>query len=271
MTDNDLKEIENRFYAFTNPFAANAADPYPYTLKQEHTIRVCDNIHMLAQSLDLVHRQTLIAAAAAMVHDMGRFPQFKQYGTYSDARSKNHGALGVATVAHNGILKGLSKRDRRIILRAVALHNRARLPKGLNPDLDLIARLLRDADKIDIFRVMKAHSLSAESKKKTFITHNLEDDGRVPRALVRDLVKTRRIDFDRVSTLNDMKIFQIGMVYDLNFSAAIQAVREQGVIRIILDSMPASPELDTLNQDLSAYMKAVMAREYRFQPDTVPN
>jgi len=60
-----------------------------------------------------------------------------------------------------GIVEGLHRLERRLILRAVALHNRPRLPKGLEPRLDLLARMLRDADKIDIYRVMKAHYLSA--------------------------------------------------------------------------------------------------------------
>lgn len=255
MTEDGLKLIQTRFYEYTNAFIARAKDSYPYTLKQEHTLRVCDNILMLAGSLKLKGQMVLLAHAAALAHDMGRFPQFENYGTFSDPLSQNHGALGTGVLVKKKILEGVCRRDRQLILRAVALHNRARLPEGLGEELDLLARMLRDADKIDIYRVMKGYYLSAKNGSRSFLTHNLPDDGRVSRVFLSRLMDGRSIDFNEVASLNDMKLFQVSMILDLNFPAAYRAVSQMEVIDVILTSMPGSPMMDELMQKLNLEMK----------------
>lgn len=257
MTEDELQILKTRFYDYTSPFAERAEDPYPYILKQKHTLRVCDNITMLARSLNLGKDETRLAWAAALVHDIGRFPQFETYSTFSDTLSKNHGAMGVGVLVKQGIVKGLCRPEKCLLLRAIALHNRARLPDGLENDLDLLARMLRDADKIDIFKVIKEYYLSRESKP--FITHNLEDDGKVSTSLMTQLLNDRPIEYYQIRTLNDLKLFQIGMVYDLNFTSALSAIQKQGVISAILHTMPQSPLLKSLEQHLNTRMETAIA------------
>lgn len=228
-------------------------------MRNDNSIRVCENIIMLAGSQNLASGTVCVAKTSALVHDMGRFPQFKIYGTYSDALSKNHGALGVGVLVKQGILDGLPRSDTQLILRAVALHKLPQLPGGLDPQLRLLARLLRDADKIDIYRVMKAPYQSAESGSHNFLTYNLPDDGRVSGDLVFRLMANREIRFSRVSTLNDMKLFQISMIQDLNFPAAVRAVLDMGVVEVIIGSMPESLALQALEQILKTHMERVVS------------
>ncbi|WDP92060.1 MAG: HD domain-containing protein [Desulfobacter sp.] len=255
MTEDDLKLIEIRFREYTDAYISRAGDPYPFTLKQAHTLRVCENILMLAGSLKLDGQTVLLAHAAALAHDLGRFPQFEIYGTFSDPLSRNHGALGVGVLVKQGMLAELDRGDRQMVLRAVALHNRPRLPSGLAPELDLLSRLLRDADKIDIYRVMKAHYLGEGNGSRSFITHRLPDDGRFSRKFVDRLMAGRAIPYNEVASLNNMKLFQLGMARDLNFSAAFRAVMAMGVVDAILGSMPDSPMLEELGRVLNARLE----------------
>lgn|GEM_PF-2484991 len=82
-------------------------------------------------------------------------------------------------------------------------------------------------------------------------THNLADDGRVSGGLVDRL----EISYRRVSNLNDMKLFQISMIQDLNFPAAVRAVLDINVIEVILDSMPCLSGLKSLKNSLNAYLE----------------
>ncbi|MDP8228228.1 MAG: HD domain-containing protein, partial [Candidatus Electryoneaceae bacterium] len=59
-------------------------------LKLHHTYRVETEIKMLAESLALSTEDTYIARVIALLHDVGRFPQFAKYGTYSDRLSESH-------------------------------------------------------------------------------------------------------------------------------------------------------------------------------------
>nr|WP_321402976.1 HD domain-containing protein [uncultured Desulfobacter sp.] len=259
MTHDDFLKIEKQFYVYTKPFVERAKDAYPFVLKQEHTARVCRAMEMLCRSLDLDCPTTARACAAAMVHDMGRFPQFALFHTYSDARSKNHAALGCREIMRSKILSHLSVTDRRLILRAVALHNRPRLSGTYGRDLALLARLLRDADKIDIFGVMKDHYLNPDAGHG-FITHDLHDDGEIPQTTVRELLETRQNDLSHVNTLNSMRVFQAGMVYDLNFPAAAAAILNLEVIPILLGGIPPSKLIIRLEQALLEHLKALASR-----------
>jgi len=256
MTHDDFVKIEKQFYAYTKPFVDRAKDAYPFVLKQEHTARVCRAMEMLCLSLDLDGPTTARACAAAMVHDMGRFPQFAVFHTYSDVRSKNHAALGCKEIVRSNILSHLSVTDRQLILRAVALHNRPRLTGTYGYDLDLLARLLRDADKIDIFGVMKDHYLNPDSSHG-FITHDLHDDGEIPEMAAHELFQTRQNDLSHVNTLNSMKVFQAGMVYDLNFPAAAAAIMDLEVIPILLGGIPSSALITRLAQALLDHLESL--------------
>ena len=256
MTHKDFVKIEKQFFAYTKPFVDRAEDAYPFVLKQEHTARVCRAMEMLCRSLDLDGLTTARACAAAMVHDMGRFPQFAVFHTYSDARSKNHAALGCREIVRTKILSHLSVTDRQLILRAVALHNRPRLSGKYGRDLDLLARLLRDADKIDIFGVMKDHYLNPDSSHG-FITHDLHDDDQIPETAVRELLETRQNDLSHVNTLNSMKVFQAGMVYDLNFPAAAAAILNLEVIPVLLDGIPSSDLIIQLELSLLDHLESL--------------
>lgn len=254
MTEDDFYSLKERFHAYAAPFIDGAPDPEPYKLKQVHTSRVCDNISMLARSLDLNLTEANIARAAALFHDVGRFPQFEIYGTFSDPLSKNHAALSVGVMVKHNFLEGIPDQERQLILRAVALHNRPRLPEGLEPRLSLLARLLRDADKIDIYKVMLDLYRSTENGKPSFITHDQRDDGRISGSLVDDIMNGKGVHYNRVATLNDMKLFQVSMIYDLNFPAAFAAMRDRQVVQVILNSMPASPELESLAGVMAVYI-----------------
>ena len=79
------------FKSFTSSYIADAVDPEPFQVKIIHTANVCENMKNLAKSLGWSGEKLYLALAAALLHDIGRFPQYKKHGTFSDARSENHG------------------------------------------------------------------------------------------------------------------------------------------------------------------------------------
>ena len=100
-------------------------------LKKDHTLKVCETILDIGGSLDLSRDDLCIAEAAALLHDIGRFEQYKKYRTFSDYRSEDHAALGVRVIKDNQVLRGLEPVTYEIIVRLVGYHNRASLPEGL--------------------------------------------------------------------------------------------------------------------------------------------
>ena len=57
--------------------------------------------------LNLSEGQLRIAEAAGLMHDLGRFKQYRRYRTFNDRRSVNHASLGVRIMRRNHILQDL--------------------------------------------------------------------------------------------------------------------------------------------------------------------
>ena len=258
MTPDALKTLEFQIQAYMTRIADQAADPAPFKLKQAHTERVRGHIQRLSEALGLDSRSGVRAEAAALIHDLGRFPQYMRFNTFSDPLSTNHAALSAGVVCREKLLRFVARYDRQLILRAVALHNRRSLPQGLSPDLDCLARLLRDADKMDIFGVMVSLYKNG-SGVRSFITHNLPDDGQIRKELVDRMMTGNGIPYSDVATLNDLKLSQLSMIYDLNFPGAAAHALAQGVVQKILRSMPQ--DLSDLEFCLLRYLEQMAGKQ----------
>jgi len=73
-------------------------------------MRVCDNIVMIGGKLDMSKHDLIIAETTALFHDLGRFKQFKDYGTFNDMLSEDHARLGLREMAAHKVLSISSNR-----------------------------------------------------------------------------------------------------------------------------------------------------------------
>ena len=157
-------------------------------LKQAHTTRVCEAILDIGQHEGLSGEDLLTAEAAALLHDIGRFEQYKKYKTFADAHSENHALLGVQVIKENDLLKGLDPENARVILRAVECHNRAFLPVHENGRGLFLMKLLRDADKVDIWHVVTDYYGNAHGEQNRTIELDLPNEPEISDSVCRSLV-----------------------------------------------------------------------------------
>jgi len=207
-------------------------------LKAEHTRRVCEAIVDIGESLDLSREDLCIAEACAMLHDIGRFEQYRRYGTFSDDRSEDHAALGAKIIQENRVLRDFDPGVAHIIIRAVRHHNCVLLPVDEEARCLFFLKLLRDADKVDIWRVVTEYYHSPGHNRNQTIELDLPDAGRVSDRVYTSLMKGKIVEMADLKTLNDFKLLQIGWVYDLNFPRTFQIVREKGYLEKIRDALP---------------------------------
>jgi len=123
-------------------------------LKEEHSRRVCEETMYLAEELSLSDNQKRIADVIALLHDVGRFEQFVRYRTYNDSRSVNHCQLGLGVLREKKVLEQVDGYERELIEKAIEYHGQKELPGGLEGERLLFSKLIRDADKVDIFYVV---------------------------------------------------------------------------------------------------------------------
>lgn len=206
-------------------------------MKKDHTLRVCDEINCLGESINLDNGLKYLADICALFHDIGRFEQYRNYGTFSDIKSENHAALGVRILKEEGVLDYLDEKKRSLILRTISYHNRAELPQNETADCLLLTKLLRDADKIDIWRVITDHYSHKTQQPNRAIELELPDTEEVSENVM-DVIRSRRIvKNEKLRTLNDLKILQTGWVFDLNFTHTYKIVRKRKYMEKLCDTI----------------------------------
>ncbi len=144
------EDLERAFEAYVRTFPAEEMN----ALKEAHTRRVLGNARLIMAGEGFPARLGPLGEAAALLHDVGRFEQFRKYRTFSDRVSVNHALMSCGVILRLGWLDDLPPADRNAILRAVECHNLRDLPPGLPPDEAALANLVRDADKLDILTLL---------------------------------------------------------------------------------------------------------------------
>ena len=229
---------------------------YPLQLKKDHTKRVCENIVMIGKAMNLSDYELILAETMALFHDIGRFEQYEKYGTFSDIASENHAKLSLRQMAIHGVLSKNTKDEKRFIVKAIAYHNAAELPDVKDEQELFYMRLLRDADKLDIWKVVIDYYHNRDHFKSPAIELNLSDDpiwsGKIIDAVVNK--KTARIE--DMKTLNDFKLLQISWAFDLNFTPSFQAVEHRKYLRQIEATLPQSPDIENAVAMVHSYVKS---------------
>jgi hypothetical protein len=192
----------------------------------------------LTASLDLEDHERHCAAVVALFHDLGRFEQYRRFGTFRDADSVNHAHLGVRVLTEEGLLRDADPVDRTVILRAIALHNRFILPEGLDRRSSLLGRLIRDADKLDIWRVFVEFYSLPEGERASAVGLGFPDEPHCTDEVVRRVLDGGMVRLDMLRTLNDFKLLQMSWVYDLNFPASFRITAERDLVGQLAMTLP---------------------------------
>ncbi|MDD4952731.1 MAG: HD domain-containing protein, partial [Desulfovibrionaceae bacterium] len=232
---------------------------YNIRLKEQHSLRVLDQAQGITRACGFDLETAYLTHAAALFHDAGRFPQYAEYKTFSDADSENHARLGVRTLLRSDLLRGLSKKARRVIIGAVALHNVHRLPADLNPTLDKVTRVVRDSDKLDIIPVILEH-LGGDRPLNPVVVLGLEDDAeRYSPEILAQVMRRELAEYRLMRWANDFRLLLISWVYDLNHAWARRALLERGLLDRLFQGLPGDRAVsalrDQVNQDLKALIQ----------------
>ena len=261
-------EIIQSLKTWFNEYVAGFVSEEPeiqrnFDLKREHTYRVCDDILDIGRRLRLDDQYLRIAEITALFHDIGRFEQFRDYLTFLDRRSVDHAHLGVRILRRHDVLKRLEPSIREIIYKAIEYHNRAGLPEDESEVCLFFAKLLRDADKLDIWRVVIEFSISGYQvgRPRPNQVDLIPDTPGYSPEVIADLMNQQIVDQRHVVNHNDIKLLRIGWVYDLNFLPTFEIVRERDYLSRLSAMLPPSPMLDTIVARAEEYIAEKLLRK----------
>ena len=251
----DLVALKEWFAAYcTSYYSLSAEDNRNMLLKEEHTHCVCDNMELLTASLGLDDEDHTLAICIALFHDVGRFEQYRRFKTFKDSDSINHAVLGAQVLAERGVLGALSQEERTIVLRAVTLHNVFIVPPGLDERLSLHVRLIRDADKLDIWRIFIDYYGKPEAERASAVGLGFPDLPFCSAEVLREVSAGRMVNLSLLKTLNDFKLLQMSWVFDLNFPVSFKLLMERDYIRQLAETIPVTEDVTLCATMIGSYV-----------------
>ncbi len=225
-------------------------------LKVFHTHKVNKSIISIAKSIALSESDMFLARTIALLHDIGRFKQMEKYGTFVDLHSENHAELGVRILTEEKILEHIDSNEKSLILKAINYHNRATLPENEDREVLLFSKLIRDADKVDIYRVTIEYYENKEKLgQNKAIELGLPDDPFISKEVVNEVINGGVVTAQHVNTLNDFKILKMGWIFDLNFKQSIKLVQNEDYITRLYNTIIECDEREIVYHKVAKYIK----------------
>jgi len=159
----------------------------------------------------------------------------------------------VATIRAMGLLEPLQPAVQQVVLEAVRNHNRLAVPETGSPASMFFSRLLRDADKLDIWRV--AIDEYQGEQDHAFTRLDLPDTPGYQAAALQALDQGRMVSLGVLRNINDLKLLQLGWFHDLNFQPSFACVRERGYVETLLGLLPSDPEIERVGRAVRAFVE----------------
>lgn len=226
------KEVDI-FEEFIKKFDLNIPD---LKRKYDHTYRVVSYAEEIAKSLKLDENEVTRAKVCALFHDLGRFPQFKEYKTFIDKDSFDHGDKS------EEILKELNYNDE-IVLKAVKYHNKKDVP-DFGELTNMHCNIVRDADKLDIID-MQINELDRY-------------DYEYPEGIIDNFKNHTLLDNGYANNYFIYLLRMIAFVFDINYKRTIEIIIEKDIINRklnILRKNKNNKEVDIIEKEIKEYIK----------------
>lgn len=225
-------------------------------LKVTHSIRVSRICAAIGADLGLDRGRLRLARTIGLLHDVARFEQLIRYGTFVDRVSVDHGDLGADLLQGAPLVKALEASDRAILLNAVRHHNAAVIPKGWDAGVSFYLKLVRDADKLDIYRVLCDIWLQPHGNEPASEALNLKDSGEVSPAIAAAIQARHIAPMAAVKTTADLLLVRMAWVFDLHFDPTFTHLARLGYATRLARALPQTPEIDALIKAVHDYLEA---------------
>lgn len=232
-----ISSLRTAFSEYIIPFRSA---PYDADPKIENTIlhteKVVENILILADSLELSENEKYVAEIAAQFHDIGRL--WLLLPENSESKITDHAEAGIEYLKTNPIFEQLDESTQNIIIQVIKNHNKPELPKKEGEAFLFYVKLLRDADKLDLWRATTEYIARKGGKPNMIAELDLSMKPIVNPTVSKIIIEGGIPNKSDILTFNDFLIFQMSWIFDLHFKKSFQILNQKQYIRHIYDSLP---------------------------------
>ena len=196
--------------------------------KYYHSYRVQKYSEKISDMLNLGLKDKKLASDIGLLHDIGRFHQLEKYNTYSDKKF-DHADYGAKVLFEDNLILNydINKCDYEIVKKAIRNHNKYQIEDGLNERELFFAKLVRDADKIDI--------LNAFSSIR--VLEICECDEEISPSVREEFFNNITVRNVNVKNKNDKIICMLAFLFDINFEVSYRIIKEEDFINKFYDAI----------------------------------
>ena len=259
--ENWVKSSTDLFETYVQSFTGLSLEQSNnFNIKKEHSLRVAANSKNLAASLNLNEEDEKIAVLAGLFHDIGRFRQLVEFNTLDDNVSDDHAQAGVEILQEKGFLNQWDENVQNLVVTAVLHHNKFELPKKLNDRELLHARLLRDADKLDILKVLTDYYSEKNHRPNHTLTWDLPKATQVSPGVVKEVLSGKMASKSEIKSEMDVKVMQLSWVYDINFKPSIEMIFKNRFLEKIYNTLPKNDTIIEIYRKIKVFAENKMMK-----------
>jgi len=254
-----VNNLKNWFISYVKTFKYdNNESQQNIDIKREHTERVTEEIINIGKQLGLNDNELNLAEIIALFHDIGRFEQYNRYKTFSDYKSEDHAELGIKILKQYDVLGSLDENLQKVILCSIKYHNRPSLPVKETKTCLFYSRLIRDADKLDIWRVVTDYYHRRNGERNVALELELPETPGISEGVYKALMNKAIVNLKHVKNINDIKLLQAGWIYDINFKPTFESDKNRRYLEKIREVLPESKEIDQVFDIVNSYLANCM-------------
>ncbi|HAB65861.1 MAG TPA: phosphodiesterase [Firmicutes bacterium] len=230
-----------------------------FNLKVVHTYHVVDMAKSIASNLNLSEEDKDLAELIALLHDIGRFEELNFFNKFNST-SFNHASYGVKMLFEDEMIRDFIIDDKydEIIKTAILNHNRLCIENGLDERCKLHAMIIRDADKLDNFRVKKEEKIEAifpgKVKEKKDMENSILSD-----KVYETIKKAKCVNIRDRETVLDYWCCVLAFVFDLNFKESYEIIKNNDYINLLIDrfkynDLETKKRIEEIRNIMNAYV-----------------
>jgi hypothetical protein len=225
-----------------------------FALKHKHSLAVLQNALEIAAHEKIFQQGAgeadRILLLSALYHDIGRFLQLERYHTFNDADSIDHARLGAKLLGEARFLTEENQKNRSLVRLTVLMHNRFALPKSLHKSCEPICQALRDADKLDIFKVLCAELANGHTPDPTIVLNLADNPAAYSPRLLDDVMQGKQVLYKDMRYINDFRILLCSWFYSLVFETSRTILARSGLLEKIIANLPKNNQIKLLRKKI---------------------
>lgn len=224
----NIEEAKEEFIKYTEKF--NTKDEN-IERKQQHSLRVMKIAEQIATNLKLNEEQIQLATLIGLLHDIGRFKQYTDIEVGNNLEEFDHGDYGAKILFEEGLIRKFIETNKydEIIKKSIKNHNKFSIETGLTQEELLFAKLIRDADKIDILyeSIDIYYKNNEEEVNKSVLSEKIYNEF-TKKATIKKGKNVRLKFIDDITCV-------IAFIYDINYKTSFEIIKEKDYINKIID------------------------------------